>query len=58
MKSVPEARQQTRSATIAPTMGLIVLGSVLFLMTTWAAPVPTGKPGTYPSWWYSRNVIA
>ncbi len=23
-----------------------------------AAPVPTGKPGNYPSWWFSRNVIA
>jgi hypothetical protein len=54
-----QARRRTREDSHAMVQTLVAIG--LLCVTTLAllaAPVPTGKPGNYPAWWFSRGVIA
>lgn len=39
---------------------LMVMGFLsisVFALSLWAAPIPSGKPSNYPSWWFSQGVI-
>jgi hypothetical protein len=59
LTSRTQARRRSREDSHALVQTLVAMG--LFCVTTLAllaAPVPTGKPGNYPAWWFSRNVIA
>jgi hypothetical protein len=59
LTSRTQARKRTREDSHALVQTLVAMG--LLCVTTLAllaAPVPSGKPGNYPAWWFSRNVIA
>ena len=51
------SRQKENSSTEARVLLVVGLLS-LSVFGLLAAPVPTGKPSTYPAWWFARGVIA
>ena len=55
--SAPKRSREAKDSFIQVRMLLGVALLSVSMLGLLAAPVPTGKPGTYPAWWFARGVI-